>query len=249
MKINKQVAGGFFGENKECKQNDSLQILAKKYVDNKKNRLNGLGRAMRENNVIKALKILKPYNSKNEIDRENHGYSEDISRSKAVRNCSDKTRLKIFYMLALKEATHRGGNHDYKPYFDVLFKDVEESEKQTAMKLLNDKFQFNIKESETEEPQPDEPQPDEPQTEGPQTEGEPQEEEGAMFTDSEKTDSEMTDSTDTGGGTRKYTKNLCHKKSVKKPKKCKKVKGCKVAKGTKRSYCRKAKNSTKSKKK
>ena len=145
MKINKQVAGGFFGENKECKQNDSLQILAKNYVDNKKNRLNKLGRAMRENNVKKAFAIIKPYNSKNEIDRENHGYSEDISRSKAVRDCSDKTRLKVFYMLALKEATHRSGNHDYKPYFDFLFKDVEEPEKQTAMKLLNEKFQFNIK--------------------------------------------------------------------------------------------------------
>ena len=239
MKINKQVAGGFFGENKECKQNDSLQILAKKYVDNKKNRLNGLGRAMRENNVKKAFTILKPYNSKNEIDRENHGYSEDISRSKAVRNCSDKTRLKVFYMLALKEATHRSGNHDYKPYFDVLFKDVEESEKQTAMKLLNEKFQFNIKEPETEEPQPKgETQPEEPQ--------EDQEEEGEMFTDSS---SEKTEETVAMGGTRKYTKNLCHKKSVKKPNKCKKVKGCKVAKGTKRSYCRKAKNSTKSKKK
>ena len=45
-------------------------------------------------------------------------------------------------MLALKEAAHRSGNHDYKPYFDVLFKDVEETEKQTAMKLLNEKFQF-----------------------------------------------------------------------------------------------------------
>lgn len=232
MKINKQVAGGFFGENSECTKNDSLQILAKNYVDNKKNRLNGLGRAMRENNVMKALKILKPYNSKNEIDRENHGYSEDISRSKAVRNCSDKTRLKVFYMLALKEAAHRSGNHDYKPYFDVLFKDVEETEKQTAMKLLNEKFQFNIKGPETEEPETQEPEIEEPETEG---------EEGEMFTDSDKTDGT--------GGTRKYTKNLCHKKSVKKPNKCKKMKGCKVAKGTKRSYCRKAKNSTKSKKK
>ena len=225
MKINKQVAGGFFSvlsteENKECKQNDSLETLAKNYVDNKKKRLNGLGRAMRENNVMKALKILKPYNSKNEIDRENNGYSEDISRSKAVRGCSDKTRLKVFYMLALKEAAHRSGNHDYKPYFDFLFKDVEEPEKQTAMKLLNEKFQFNIKEPETQEPE---------------TEGE----EGEMFTDSDKTDGT--------GGTRRNTKNLCHKKSVKKPNKCKKMKGCKVAKGTKRSYCRKAKNSTSSK--
>ena len=235
MKINKQVAGGFFGENKECKQNDSLQILAKNYVDNKKNRLNKLGRAMRENNVKKAFAIIKPYNSKNEIDRENHGYSEDISRSKAVRDCSDKTRLKVFYMLALKEATHRSGNHDYKPYFDFLFKDVEEPEKQTAMKLLNEKFQFNIKESQPEEPQPEEPQ-----------EEEEEEGEGEMFTDSS---SEKTEETVAMGGTRKYTKNLCHKKSVKKPNKCKKMKGCKVAKGTKRSYCRKAKNSTKSKKK
>ena len=29
MKINKQVTGGFFGENSECTKNDSLQILAK----------------------------------------------------------------------------------------------------------------------------------------------------------------------------------------------------------------------------
>ena len=43
MKINKQVAGGIFGENSECTKNDSLETLAKKYVDNKKNRLNGLG--------------------------------------------------------------------------------------------------------------------------------------------------------------------------------------------------------------
>ena len=45
-----------------------------------------------------------------------------------------------------------------------------------------------------------------------------------------------------GGKRRTYTKNLCKKKSIKKPNKCKKVKGCKVAKGTKRAYCRKAKN-------
>ncbi len=37
-------------------------------------------------------------------------------------------------------------------------------------------------------------------------------------------------------------KNLCRRKSVKKPNKCKKVKGCKVAKGPKRTYCRKAHN-------
>ena len=239
MKINKQVAGGFFGENSECTKNDSLQILAKNYVDNKKNRLNKLGSAMRENNVKKAFAILKPYNSKNEIDRENHGYSEDISRSKAVRNCSDKTRLKVFYMLALKEAAHQSGNHDYKPYFDVLFKDVEESEKQTAMKLLNDKFGFNIEASAPAPATAPAPEPA-PETEGPETEeSQFKGEEGEMFTDSDKTQ----------GGTRKYTKNLCHKKSVKKPNKCKKMKGCKVAKGTKRSYCRKAKNSTKSKKK
>ena len=46
----------------------------------------------------------------------------------------------------------------------------------------------------------------------------------------------------TGGKKRTYSKNLCNKKSVRKPNKCKKVKGCKVAKGTKRAYCRKAKN-------
>ena len=44
------------------------------------------------------------------------------------------------------------------------------------------------------------------------------------------------------GGSRKYKKNLCHKKSVKKPNKCKKVKGCKVATGPKRTFCRKIKN-------
>lgn len=48
--------------------------------------------------------------------------------------------------------------------------------------------------------------------------------------------------------TAKYTKNLCRKKSVKKPNKCKKVKGCKVASGKRRSFCRKAKNKTQKKK-
>ena len=42
-------------------------------------------------------------------------------------------------------------------------------------------------------------------------------------------------------------KNLCLRKSVRKPNKCKKVCGCKVASGSKRSYCRKAKNHTKKK--
>lgn len=40
-------------------------------------------------------------------------------------------------------------------------------------------------------------------------------------------------------------KNLCSRKSVKKPNRCKKVKGCKVASGPKRTYCRKRKNKTK----
>ena len=60
---------------------------------------------MRENNVMKVLKILKPYNSKNEIDRENHGYSEDISRSKAVRNCSDKNKVESILYVSVKRGS------------------------------------------------------------------------------------------------------------------------------------------------
>ena len=127
-------------------------------------------------------------------------------------------------MLALKEAAHRSGNHDYKPYFDVLFKDVEETEKQTAMKLLNEKFQFNIKDLKPKNLKPKNLKPKNLK---------PKEKKAKCLLIRTKTDGT--------GGTRKYTKNLCHKKSVKKPNKCKKMKGCKVAKGTKRSYCRKAK--------
>ena len=52
---------------------------------------------------------------------------------------------------------------------------------------------------------------------------------------------------------KKYTKNLCLKKSVKKnsangTSKCEKVKGCKVASGSKRAYCRKKHNKTHKKK-
>lgn len=51
---------------------------------------------------------------------------------------------------------------------------------------------------------------------------------------------------------RKYTKNLCLKKSAKKSakgkSKCEKVKGCKIASGSKRTYCRKAHNKTHKKK-
>ena len=70
-----------------------------------------------------------------------------------------------------------------------------------------------------------------------------------MFTDNEgvtESSSDKTNSEISVGGTRKYTKNLCHKKSVKNPNKCKKVKGCKVATGTKRTFCRKGKNVKKS---
>lgn len=42
-------------------------------------------------------------------------------------------------------------------------------------------------------------------------------------------------------------KSLCNK--TKKVEKCKKLKGCKVAKGKKRTFCRKKKNHTYSKKK
>jgi hypothetical protein len=43
-------------------------------------------------------------------------------------------------------------------------------------------------------------------------------------------------------------KNLCKGKRVSTPNKCKKVKGCKVAKGTKRTFCRKKKNTRKTRK-
>jgi hypothetical protein len=237
MKINKQVKGGLFGFNDACKQDDRLKEMAQEYIDNKsnvnrvegkKNRLNGLGPAMDKLHVNKALHILLPHKDKNEGPEYNSFY-EDSNR---LPNCSEE-RKKMFYMLALKKAEHNSDRYDYKPYFDALFKNIEETKKQAAKEKLKKEYGFKLEHSK-------------PLYTGPE-EGE----EGEMFIDSpsEKTDvsgttdSEMTDTTI--GGTRKNTKNLCHKKSVRNPNKCKKVKGCKVANGTKRSYCRKAKNTIK----
>lgn len=231
MKINKQVKGGLFGIKDACKQDDRLKEMAQEYIDNKsnvnrvegkKNRLNGLGPAMDKLHVNKALHILLPHKDKNEGPEYNSFY-EDSNR---LPNCSEE-RKKMFYMLVLKKAAHNSDRYDYKPYFDALFKNIEETKKQAAKEKLEKEYGFNFGNSEpasTTETESN-PVPDEQK-------GDSQEEQ--IFTDSEMT-----------GGTRKNTKNLCHKKSVKKPNKCEKVKGCKVAKGTKRSYCRKAKNSTK----
>ena len=44
------------------------------------------------------------------------------------------------------------------------------------------------------------------------------------------------------------SKNLCRRKSVKKPNRCSRVRGCKVARGPKRTFCRKTHNKTSKKK-
>ena len=215
--MNKQVKGGDFFKN-ACKQDERLDVMAKEYIDNKsnvnrvegkKNRLNGLGTEMDKLHVNKALHILLPHKDENERPDYN-GFYEDSNR---VPNCGEE-RKKMFYMLALKKAAHNSDRYDYKPYFDALFKNIEETKKQEAKEKLEKVYQFNLSD----------------------------EQKGDMLTDSS---SEKTDTTDTTGGARKYTKNLCHKKSVKKPNKCKKVKGCKIATGKKRSFCRKAKNTRK----
>tara|TARA_E500000178_G_C16894391_1_gene695054 strand:- start:280 stop:954 length:675 start_codon:yes stop_codon:yes gene_type:complete len=224
MKINKQVKGGFLGIKDACKQDERLDEMAVEYIENKNKRSNAFSGLAQGgiDDPKKALKAVMPH-QKDEFDA---GYQEDIARKPScVDKDGDDVRLKIFYMLALKKAAikkGKDGDRNYKPYFDVLFKKVDNTKKEQAMQKLRDVYKFKL-----EEPQPEK----------------PQEQEGDMFTDS------SSEKTDGSGGTRRNTKNLCHKKSVKKPNKCKKVKGCKVAKGTKRSYCRKAKNSTKSKKK
>lgn len=229
--MNKQTKGGDFFKN-ACKQDQRLQEMAVEYIQNKMQRLDGLSRSIE--NPKEALKIIMPHKKDKEAP-EFASYYEDKNR---VPKC-DEVRDKIFYMLALREVAIKKGLHNkfnYKPYFEQLFKKVDNTEKVQAKQKLQDVYRFKLEDS---EPVSESDINSTPLTETTETEGD-------MFTDSS---SEKTDSTDAIGGTRKYTKNLCHKKSVKKPNKCKKVKGCKVAKGTKRSYCRKAKNSTKSKKK
>lgn len=230
--MNKQVKGGLLGIKNACDQDDRLEEMAKEYFDIKrnankvegnKNRLDGLKIQMDKLHVNKALHQLLPHKDKKEHP-EFKSFYEDSSR---VPNCSEE-RKNIFYMLVLRMAAHNDNELNYKPYFDMLFKKVEETKKQEAKnKLIND-FGFIIKD---EEPEVD--------YEEPEVTDKGQE--GSMFTD--VPGEQLTAS---GGGSRKYKKNLCHKKSVKNPNKCKKVKGCKVANGTKRSYCRKTKNTTKS---
>ena len=215
--MNKQINGGFSLISNACEQDNRLEVMAQEYVDNKNKRDNGFhGLAKGIDDPKTALKAVMPH-KKDEFDA---SYYEDINR---VPKCSDEVRGKIFYMLALKKAAIKKGqdrDRNYKPYFDVLFKKVDNAKKEQAMQKLQDVYKFKLEDSQ-------------------------QVSESGM----NSTPLSETTATDTTGGARKYTKNLCHKKSVKKPNKCKKVKGCKVAKGTKRSYCRKAKNSTKSKKK
>jgi len=174
---------------------------------------------MNELHVNKALHQLLPH--KDESERpEYKSYYEDINR---LPNCSEE-RKKIFYMLALRMAAHNNNSLNYKPYFDALFKNIEETKKQEAKDLLINKYEFIIKDEESEvdyeEPEVTDKKPDD-----------------YMFTNvpGEQPFTSV-------GGSRKYKKNLCHKKSVKKPNKCKKVKGCKVATGPKRTFCRKIKN-------
>ena len=222
MKMNKQVKGGIFDNviNNACKQDGRLDDMASKYIENKAQRkggLDGLHKGIED--PKKAFKLVMPH-QENEFDA---GYQEDIAR---LPKCDD-VRLKVFYMLALKKAAIKKGkdnNRNYRPYFDMLFKKVEESKKQEAKnKLIND-FGFIIKD-------------EEPEVDYKNSEVTDKKPEGSMFTDVE---GEQTLAS--VGGSRKYTKNLCHKKSVKNPNKCKKVKGCKPASGPKRTFCRKSKN-------
>lgn len=233
--MNKETKGGDFFKN-ACKQDQRLQEMAVEYIQNKMQRLNGLSRSIE--NPKEALKLIMPHKKDKEAP-EFASYYEDKNR---VPKC-DEVRDKIFYMLALREGAMKKGHHNklnYKPYFEQLFKKVDNAEKDQAKQKLQDVYGFKLEDTEPVS------ESDMNSTPMPETQEENNETETDMLTDSS---SEKTQSTDAMGGTRKYTKNLCHKKSVKKPNKCKKVKGCKVAKGTKRSYCRKAKNSTKSKKK
>ena len=230
--MNKQVKGGIFDNviNNACKQDGRLDDMASKYIENKAQRkggLDGLHKGIED--PKKAFKLVMPH-QENEFDA---GYQEDKNR---VPNCSEE-RKKIFYMLALKKAAikkGKGNNRNYKPYFDHLFTDVNETKKQEAKDLLINKFGFTIKDEESEvaykEPKKFTEKSEEPK----KVIKEP---EGSMSTDvpGEQTQASV-------GGSRKYTKNLCHKKSVKNPNKCKKVKGCKPASGPKRTFCRKSKN-------
>lgn len=229
--MNKQVKGGIFGKviiKTACNTDENLEEMAKEYVDiksninrveGKKNRLNRLDGAMKNLNVKEALHILLPHKDKKEHP-EYKSYYEDINR---VPNCSEE-RKKIFYMLALRMAARNNNSLNYKPYFDALFKNIEETKKQEAKDLLINKFEFIIKD-------------EEPEVDYENSEVTDKKPEGSMFTDVPGEQS-----TTPVGGSRKYKKNLCHKKSVKKPNKCKKVKGCKVATGPKRTFCRKIKN-------
>jgi len=215
--MNKQVKGGIFDN--ACKQDDRLEVMAREYIENKAQRnggLDGLYKGIED--PKKAFKIVMPH-QENEFDA---GFQEDIAR---LPKCDD-VRLKIFYMLALKKAAIKkgqDGKRNYKPYFDHLFTGVNETKKQEAKNKLINVFGFTIKDKEPEEG----------------TENLEVTDEGSMFKDVEGEGKEPSASV---GGSRKYTKNLCHKKSVKKPNKCKKVKGCKPASGPKRTFCRKSKN-------
>ena len=233
--MNKQVKGGIFDNviNNACKDDNRLGEMANIYIDNKAQRnkgLDGLHKGIED--PKKAFKLVMPH-QENEFDA---GYQEDKNR---VPNCSEE-RKKIFYMLALKKAAIKKGkdnNRNYKPYFDHLFTDVNETKKQEAKDLLINKFGFTIKDEESEvaykEPKKFTEKSEEPKG----VIKVPEERDDYMFTDApgERRPTPV-------GGSRKYTKNLCHKKSVKNPNKCKKVKGCKPASGPKRTFCRKSKN-------
>lgn len=237
--MNKQVKGGLFGN--ACKDDQRLDKKAQEYVDNISNRSNAFSGLAKGgiDDPKKALKAVMPH-QKNEFDAD---YQEDKN---LVPNCSEE-RKKIFNMLALKKAAIKKGkdhNRNYKPYFDHLFTGVEESKKQEAKNKLINVFGLTIKDKKPEveykEPEKFTKKSEEPEKPEEVTDKEPEESEERddyMFTDApgERRPTPV-------GGSRKYTKNLCHKKSVKKPNKCKKVKGCKPASGPKRTFCRKSKN-------
>lgn len=230
--MNKQVKGGLFEG--ACKYDERLDNMAREYVNNKNKRGNAFSGFAKGgiDDPKKALKAVMPH-QENKFDA---GYQEDKNR---VPNCSEE-RKKIFYMLALKKAAIKKGkdhNRNYKPYFDHLFTGVNETKKQEAKNKLINVFGFTIKDKEREvaykEPKKFTEKSEEPKG----VIKVPEERDDYMFTDAPGEHPPVS-----AGGSRKYIKNLCHKKSVKKPNKCKKVKGCKPAIGPKRTFCRKSKN-------
>lgn len=239
--MNKQVKGGLFGKviiETACNTDKKLDEKAEYYVDiiNKRNNsFSGLAHGGIDD-PKKALKAVMPHKDKNEHPE----YKSYYADKNLLPDCSEE-RKKIFNMLALKKAAIKKGkdnNRNYGPYFDMLFKKVDESKKQEAKNKLINVFGFTIKDKEPEEVT------EEPEVEYKESKKVTEEPE---VTDVNKDDYMFTDvegerSLTSVGGSRKYKKNLCHKKSVKKPNKCKKVKGCKPASGPKRTFCRKIKN-------